>query len=108
VDEANHPQRDGLLRGFSASTAIGDGSSLFFRYEGTLIRWYRAHFPGMSTRQSVPWTVLRPMMPDMLPRVARGRHPRVFYDTGHEHLGWTLSAATAEAVGALVTARANA
>jgi D-amino-acid dehydrogenase len=73
-----------------------------------LIRWCRAHFPGMSTRQSVPWTGLRPMMPDMLPRVARGRNPRVFYNTGHGHLGWTLSAATAEAVGALVTARANA
>jgi D-amino-acid dehydrogenase len=62
----------------------------------------------MRTRQSVPWTGLRPMMPDMLPRVARGRNPRVFYNTGHGHLGWTLSAATAEAVGALVTARANA
>jgi D-amino-acid dehydrogenase len=33
---------------------------------------------------------------------------RVFYNAGHGHLGWTLSAATAEAVGALVTARANA
>lgn len=72
-----------------------------------LIAWCRANFPGMSTRQSVPWTGLRPMMPDMLPRVARGRNPRVFYNTGHGHLGWTLSAATAEAVGALATARAN-
>jgi D-amino-acid dehydrogenase len=62
----------------------------------------------MSTRQSMPWTGLHPMMPDMPPRVARGRNPRVFYNTGHGHLGWTLSAATAEAVGALVTARANA
>lgn len=62
----------------------------------------------MSTRKFVPWTGLRPMMPDMLPRVARGRHPRVFHNTGHGRLGCTLSAATAEAVGALVTARANA
>ena len=74
----------------------------------SLIRWCRARIPGMSTRKFVPWTGLRPMMPDMLPRVARGRNPRVFYNTGHGHLGWTLSAATAEAVGALVTARANA
>lgn len=73
-----------------------------------LIRWCHAHSPGMSTRQSVPWTGLRPMMPDKLPHVARGRNPRVFYNTGHGHLGWTLSAAAAEAVGALVTARANA
>lgn len=73
-----------------------------------LVQWCRRHFPGMSTRQAVPWAGLRPMMPDMLPRVMRGRDPRVFYNTGHGHLGWTLSAATADAVGALVTARPNA
>jgi D-amino-acid dehydrogenase len=69
-----------------------------------LVAWCRAHFPGMSTRQVQPWAGLRPMMPDMLPRVMQGRHPRVFYNTGHGHLGWTLSAATADAVATLVTA----
>ena len=68
-----------------------------------LVMWCRAHFPGMSTRHAVPWAGLRPMMPDMMPRVMRGRDPRVFYNTGHGHLGWTLSAATAEAVAALAT-----
>ena len=72
-----------------------------------LVAWCRMHFPGMSTRQSVPWAGLRPMMPDMLPRVARGRNPRVLYNTGHGHLGWTLSAATADAVAALATATPN-
>ena len=38
------------------------------------------------------------MMPDMMPRVGPGRKPRVFYNTGHGHLGWTLSAATAHIV----------
>jgi D-amino-acid dehydrogenase len=38
------------------------------------------------------------MMPDMLPRVGRGKAPNVFYNTGHGHLGWTLAAATAEMV----------
>ena len=69
-----------------------------------LIAWCRLHFPGMSTRECVPWAGLRPMMPNMLPHVARGRNPRVFYNTGHGHLGWTLSAATADAVAALATA----
>jgi len=73
-----------------------------------LVQWCRRHFPGMSTRQAVPWAGLRPMMPDMLPRVVRGRNPRVFYNTGHGHLGWTLSAVTADMVAALVTVRANA
>ena len=72
-----------------------------------LIAWSRAHFPGINTSQVVPWAGLRPMMPDMLPRVMRGKNPRVLYNTGHGHLGWTLSAATADAVAALATARSN-
>jgi D-amino-acid dehydrogenase len=38
------------------------------------------------------------MMPDMMPRVAPGKRPGVFYNTGHGHLGWTLSAATAQII----------
>jgi D-amino-acid dehydrogenase len=92
-----------------AGTAEYNGYNRDIRAEriDPLIAWCRANFPGMSTRQSVPWTGLRPMMPDMLPRVARGRNPRVFYNTGHGHLGWTLSASTADAVAALATARVN-
>lgn len=61
-----------------------------------LTKWSERLFPGMSTRHVVPWAGLRPMTPTMLPKVGRGRRPRVFYNTGHGHLGWTLSAATAE------------
>jgi D-amino-acid dehydrogenase len=35
---------------------------------------------------------------DVVPRVGAGRRPRVFYNTGHGHLGWTLCAVTAEMV----------
>jgi D-amino-acid dehydrogenase len=93
-----------------AGTAEFNGYNRDIRAEriDPLINWCRAHFPGMSTRESVPWTGLRPMLPDMLPRVGRGRNPRVFYNTGHGHLGWTLSAATADAVGALVANLPNA
>lgn len=67
-----------------------------------LVAWCRKHFPSMSTRHCVPWAGLRPMMPDMMPRVRAGRKPGVFYNTGHGHLGWTLSAVTAEIVTGLV------
>lgn len=67
-----------------------------------LIDWVEQCFPGMSTRSVVPWAGLRPMMPNMMPRVGRGRSPCVFYNTGHGHLGWTLSAVTADMVGSLV------
>lgn len=63
-----------------------------------LIEWTRKLFPGASTRRVVPWAGLRPMMPSMLPRVGKGRRAGVYYNTGHGHLGWTLSAATAELV----------
>ncbi|MGH6626427.1 MAG: D-amino acid dehydrogenase [Burkholderiaceae bacterium] len=67
-----------------------------------LIDWVEQCFPGVSTRSVVPWAGLRPMMPNMMPRVGRGRSPCVFYNTGHGHLGWTLSAVTADMVGSLV------
>jgi D-amino-acid dehydrogenase len=63
-----------------------------------LVKWCNRHFPEMSTRDVVPWAGLRPMMPNMVPRVGPGRNSRVLYNTGHGHLGWTLSAATAKMV----------
>ena len=67
-----------------------------------LVDWVHQCFPGVSTRQVVPWAGLRPMMPNMMPRVGRGRAANVFYNTGHGHLGWTLSAVTADMVSAVV------
>lgn len=69
-----------------------------------LIDWVNRCFPGVTTRQVVPWAGLRPMMPDMMPRVGRGRQSNVFYNTGHGHLGWTLSAGTAAMVADLIQA----
>ena len=67
-----------------------------------LIAWTRQLFPSVSTERVVPWTGLRPMTPSMLPRVGAGRKPGVFYNTGHGHLGWTLSAATARILADIV------
>ena len=65
--------------------------------------WCRHNFPDMSTRHAEPWAGLRPMMPNMMPHVGAGKHPGVFYNTGHGHLGWTLSGATASAIAARIT-----
>ncbi|ESX10613.1 D-amino acid dehydrogenase [Mesorhizobium sp. LSJC255A00] len=59
-----------------------------------LVDWTRQLFPGVNTNGIVPWAGLRPMMPNMMPRVGKGKAPGVYYNTGHGHLGWTLSAAT--------------
>lgn len=72
-----------------------------------LVNWTRRHFPGMSTTRVIPWAGLRPMLPSMLPRVGRGKRRGIFYNTGHGHLGWTLSAATAESIAETVANAVN-
>jgi D-amino-acid dehydrogenase len=55
-----------------------------------LLNWTREMFPSVSTRQYKSWAGLRPMTPTMLPIVGRGSNPRVFYNIGLSHLGWTM------------------
>lgn len=80
-----------------AGTAEFNGYNLDIRADRIrpLVDWVNQCFPGISTRRAEPWAGLRPMMPDMLPRVGAGKKANVFYNTGHGHLGWTLSAITA-------------
>lgn len=87
-----------------AGTAEFNGANKDIRADRIkpLIDWVNQCFPGVNTRQVVPWAGLRPMMPDMMPRVGRGKKPNVYYNTGHGHLGWTLSAGTADWVAGLV------
>jgi D-amino-acid dehydrogenase len=89
-----------------AGTAEYNGENRDIRHDRVkpLVDWSRELFPGMDTSNVVPWAGLRPMMPNMLPRVGAGTRPGVFYNTGHGHLGWTLSAATAEIVAGHISA----
>ncbi|QGM21879.1 D-amino acid dehydrogenase [Spiribacter sp. 2438] len=83
-----------------AGTAEFNGFNLDIRSDRVepLVRWCESYFPGVRTDRVIPWAGLRPMMPDMMPRVGPGKQSNVFYNTGHGHLGWTLSAITAETV----------
>ena len=83
-----------------AGTAEFNGCNRDIRYDRVrpLVTWTRRLFPEIATERVVPWAGLRPMTPSMLPRVGPGRRSRVFYNTGHGHLGWTLAAATADLV----------
>ena len=97
--------RLGLDRFRVAGTAEFNGYDQNIRADRIrpLVDWVNQCFPGVSTRQVVPWAGLRPMMPNMLPRVGAGKKANVFYNTGHGHLGWTLSAITAHQLAACVT-----
>lgn len=96
--------RLGLDRFRVAGTAEFNGYNKDIRADRIrpLIDWVNQCFPGVNTRQVVPWAGLRPMMPNMMPRVGKGGLANVFYNTGHGHLGWTLSAVTADMVAHVV------
>ena len=63
-----------------------------------LVDWTRRNSVDTATDRVTPWAGLRPMMPNMMPQVCQGKLPGVYYNTGHGHLGWTLSAATADMI----------
>jgi D-amino-acid dehydrogenase len=87
---------EGRLR--VAGTAEFNGYNYDIRADriAPLIAWVRRELPLVDTSSVVPWAGLRPMMPDMMPKVSRGKKQGIFYNTGHGHLGWTLAAATAD------------
>jgi len=62
-----------------------------------LLWWVHENFPKIRINDYSSWACLRPMTPNMLPVVQQSKkNPKVFYHTGHGHLGWTLSPATAK------------
>lgn len=61
-----------------------------------LLNWVEKNFPGVSRENYSQWACLRPMTPDMMPIVKQSSFKsNVYYHTGHGHLGWTVSPATA-------------
>ena len=68
-----------------------------------LIKWAEYNFPDINTEDIKPWAGLRPMTPNMMPIVRKSKYfKNIFYNTGHGHLGWTLSAATAKKISDLL------
>lgn len=69
-----------------------------------LLDWVHINFPEINTSGYQSWACLRPMTPDMMPIVSQSkRNPKMFYHTGHGHLGWTLSPATAKSLAELIS-----
>jgi D-amino-acid dehydrogenase len=64
-----------------------------------LINWSERMFPGINTEHITPWAGLRPMTPNMMPIIKQNKYNKnIYYNTGHGHLGWTLSAYTASLI----------
>jgi len=62
-----------------------------------LKQWAKKMFKGINLEHAEPWAGLRPMTPNMMPIVRQSKKfDHIYYNTGHGHLGWTLSAYTAK------------
>jgi D-amino-acid dehydrogenase len=51
------------------------------------------------------WAGLRPMTPEGTPILGTGRHRNLFFNTGHGHVGWTMSCGAARVTRDLVAGR---
>lgn len=83
-----------------AGTAEFNGYNTDIRADriAPLTAWVEKFFPQVPTDKIVPWAGLRPMTPNMMPRVGAGKMPGTYFNTGHGHLGWTLSAITSQMI----------
>ncbi|MCS4246169.1 FAD-binding oxidoreductase [Pseudomonas sp. BIGb0164] len=57
----------------------------------------------LSTRDATPWMGFRPSLPDSLPIIDRVCDGKVLLAFGHQHLGLTQAAVTAEMIGQLAS-----
>ena len=93
-----------------AGTAELDGENYDIRRDRIepLLRWVKKNFPNINCHDYTSWACLRPMTPNMLPIVKQSdNNAKVFYNTGHGHLGWTYSPATAQQVVDLINEKIN-
>ena len=64
-----------------------------------LLRWVHQNFPTIDASDYSSFACLRPMTANMMPIVGRSqRNDRVYYNTGHGHLGFTLAPYTAKKI----------
>ncbi len=71
-----------------------------------LLNWVHENFPDIDANDYSSWACLRPMTPNMMPIVRQSKiNSNVYYHTGHGHLGWTLSPATAKELVRLINVR---
>ena len=88
-----------------AGTAELAGENYDIRHDRIkpLLDWVHTNFPNINTHDYTSWACLRPMTPNMMPITKRSdNHPKVYYNTGHGHLGWTLGPVTAKQIADMI------
>ncbi|MBC8259799.1 MAG: FAD-dependent oxidoreductase [SAR324 cluster bacterium] len=63
-------------------------------------------FPNAGNYEKAEyWSGFRPMTPEGTPILGKGLHSNLFYNTGHGHLGWTMSCGTARITADLIAGK---
>ena len=75
------------------------------RRRATLEKVTRELFPGGDLSQAQFWTGLRPMTPDGTPLVGATPLQRLYLNTGHGTLGWTMACGSAQLLADVISGR---
>ncbi|WP_374486679.1 D-amino acid dehydrogenase [Zoogloea sp.] len=71
-----------------------------------IVKWLDEHLPGVAdASQAEHWCGLRPTTPGNVPLIGPSRVGRLFFNTGHGTLGWTLACGSGQAIADIVTGR---
>ena len=81
-------------------------SALRIRHIRSMIEKANTLFPeACEYDQPQYWAGLRPMTPEGTPIIGKGRHQNLIYNTGHGHMGWTMSCGAARITADVVSGR---
>ncbi len=84
----------------------GDDKSLNQKRINNLERYFLDLFPNYpDPSKGQGWAGLRPTTPDGIPYLGETPVPGLYLNTGHGHLGWTMSCGSAKAVCDVITGR---
>ena len=63
---------------------------------------------GADYDRALQWAGLRPMTPEGTPIIGRSRYGNLYFNTGHGHMGWTMSHGSARITADLIADKAPA
>ena len=71
-----------------------------------IVQWLDEHLPGVAdARRAEHWCGLRPTTPGNVPLIGPARTGRLFFNTGHGTLGWTLACGSAQVIADIITGK---
>jgi D-amino-acid dehydrogenase len=91
-----------------AGTAELDGYNLEAdpARRAAIVRWLDEYLPGVAdASQAEHWCGLRPTTPGNVPLIGPARTGRLFFNTGHGTLGWTLACGSGQAIADIISGR---